>query len=149
MDGGAWSEVFRGNALNFTDTITRGWASVAYRVRAYDARTAYSGYATSDTRTVNNNTPPAITCASPTGSDLGTKTEGFTVGYSVNDPDGDTITVREKVDGAQKRSFTATPDAQNTLAVDGDTFMQLLNGPHALEIAASDGKATKIGRAHV
>lgn len=142
VDGGAWSEVFRGNALNFTDTITRGWASVAYRVRAYDARTAYSGYATSDTRTVNNNTPPAITCASPTGSDLGTKTEGFTVGYSVNDPDGDTITVREKVDGAQKRSFTATQDAQNTLAVDGDTFMQLLNGPHALEIAASDGKAT-------
>ena len=142
VDGGAWSEVFRGNALNFTDTITRGWASVAYRVRAYDARTAYSGYATSDTRTVNNNTPPAITCASPSGSDLGTKTEGFTVGYSVNDPDGDAITVKEKVDGAQKRSFTATPDAQNTLAVDGDTFMQLLNGTHALEIAASDGKAT-------
>ena len=41
MDGGAWTEVFRGNALNFTDTITRGWASVAYRVRAYDTRTAY------------------------------------------------------------------------------------------------------------
>ena len=141
VDGGAWTEVFRGNALNFTDTITRGWASVAYRVRAYDTRTAYSGYATSDTRTVNNNTPPAITCASPTGTDLGTKTEGFTVGYSVNDPDGDTITVKERVDGAEKRSFTATPDAQNTLAVDGDTFMQLLNGPHALEITASDGKA--------
>ena len=64
------------------------------------------------------------------------------MGYSVNDPDGDAITVKEKVDGAQKRSFTATPDAQNTLAVDGDTFMQLLNGTHALEIAASDGKAT-------
>lgn len=141
VDGGAWTEVFRGNALNFTDTITRGWASVAYRVRAYDTRTAYSGYATSEARTVNNNTPPAITCASPTGTDLGTKTEGFTVGYSVNDPDGDTITVKERVDGAEKRSFTATPDAQNTLAVDGDTFMQLLNGPHALEITASDGKA--------
>lgn len=144
VDGGAWAEVFRGNALNFTDTITKGWASVAYRVRAYDARTAYSGYATSDTRTVNNNTPPAITCASASGSDLGTKTEGFTVAYSVADADNDTITVKEKVDGAQKRSFTATADAQNTFSVTGDTFMQLLNGPHALDIDASDGKASTV-----
>lgn len=144
VDGGAWSEVFRGNALNFTDTITKGWASVAYRVRAYDARTAYSGYATSDTRTVNNNTPPAITCASASGSDLGTKTEGFTVAYSVADVDNDTITVKEKVDGTQKRSFTATADAQNTFSVTGDTFMQLLNGPHALDIDASDGKASTV-----
>lgn len=144
VDGGAWAEVFRGNALNFTDTITKGWASVAYRVRAYDARTAYSGYATSDTRTVNNNTAPAITCASASGSDLGTKTEGFTVAYSVADADNDTVTVKEKVDGTQKRSFTATADAQNTFSVTGDTFMQLLNGPHALDIDASDGKATTV-----
>ena len=144
VDGGAWAEVFRGNALNFTDTITRGWASVAYRVRAYDARTAYSGYATSDTRTVNNNTPPAITCASASGSDLGTKTDGFTVAYSVADADNDTITVKEKVDGTQKRSFTATQDAQNTFSVTGDTFMQLLNGPHTLDIDASDGKASTV-----
>lgn len=144
VDGGDWAEVFRGNALNFTDTITKGWASVAYRVRAYDARTAYSGYATSDTRTVNNNTPPAITCASASGSDLGTKTAGFTVAYSVADADNDTITVKEKVDGTQKRSFTATADAQNTFSVTGDTFMQLLNGSHALDVEASDGKATTV-----
>ena len=144
VDGGAWAEVFRGNALNFTDTIAKGWASVAYRVRAYDARTAYSGYATSDTRTVNNNTAPAITCASASGSDLGTKTEGFTVAYSVADADNDTVTVKEKVDGTQKRSFTATQDAQNTFSVTGDTFMQLLNGSHALDIDASDGKASTV-----
>ena len=144
VDGGAWSEVFRGNALNFTDTITKGWASVAYRVRAYDARTAYSGYATSDTRTVNNNTAPAITCTSASGSDLGTKTAGFTVTYSVADADNDTVTVKEKVDGTQKRSFTATADAQNTFSVTGDTFMQLLNGSHALDVEASDGKATTV-----
>ena len=144
VDGGTWSEVFRGNALNFTDTITKGWASVAYRVRAYDARTAYSGYATSDTRTVNNNTPPAITCASASGSDLGTKTAGFTVAYSVADADNDTVTVKEKVDGTQKRSFTATANAQNTFSVTGDTFMQLLNGSHALDVEASDGKATTV-----
>ena len=144
VDGGAWSEVFRGNALNFTDTITKGWASVAYRVRAYDARTAYSGYATSDTRTVNNNTPPAITCTSASGSDLGTKTEGFTVAYSVADADNDTITVKEKVDGTQKRSFTATADTQNTFSVTGNTFMQLLNGTHALDVEASDSKATTV-----
>ena len=143
-DGGEWAEVFRGNSLSFTDTTTKGWASVAYRVRAYDARTAYSGYATSDTRTVNNNTPPAITCASASGSDLGTKTDGFTVEYSVADADNDAITVKEKVDGAQKRTFTATPDEQNTFSVTGDTFMQLLNGTHSLDIDASDGKASTV-----
>lgn len=142
VDGGSWSEIYRGTALNFTDTITKGWASVAYRVRAYDDRNAYSGYATSETRTVNNNTPPAITCASPSGSDLGEKSEGFTVEYSVKDDDGDTVTVKESVDSTQKRSFTATPDQQNTFSVDGEDFMKLLNGKHTLSIAATDGKAT-------
>lgn len=142
FDSGDWSEIFRGNSLNFTDTITKGWASVAYRVRAYDDRNAYSGYITSETRTVNNNTPPAITCTYPSGSDLGEKSDGFSVEYSVRDDDGDAVTVKENVDGTQKRSFPAVQDQQNTFSVDGEDFMKLLNGKHTLAINATDGKAT-------
>lgn len=142
VDGGAWSEITRGNFLSYNDSITKGWASVTYRVRAYDAVGAYSGYTTSPTRTVNNNTAPTITSAATNGSDLGEKSGGFTVSYSVSDADNDTVTVTETIDGAKKRDFTATLGGSNSFAVTGETFMKLLNGPHTLAISANDGQAS-------
>lgn len=142
VDGGAWSEINRGAALSFNDTITKGWASVAYRVRAYDTAGAYSGYATSPARTVNNNTAPAITSSATNGSDLGVKNGGFTVSYSVSDADNDAVTVTETIDGAKKREFSATLGGSNSFAVTGETFMKLLNGKHTLSITANDGQAT-------
>lgn len=142
VDGGAWSEINRGTALSFNDTITKGWASVAYRVRAYDTAGAYSGYATSPARTVNNNTAPAITSSATNGSDLGVKNGGFTVSYSVSDADNDAVTVTETIDGAKKREFSATLGGSNSFAVTGETFMKLLNGKHTLSITANDGQAT-------
>lgn len=58
VDGGDWTAVYSGDQLSFTDSVTKGWLSVAYRVRAFDAASAYSGFAISETRQVNNNTPP-------------------------------------------------------------------------------------------
>lgn len=142
VDGGGWTEVWRGNALNHTDAVTKGWASLAYRVRAYDAYTAYSGYTTSPTRTVNNNTPPVITCDNTSGSDLGTKSSGFTVDYSVDDAEENAVTVTESVDDTTKRTFAATLEAENTFDLTGEAFMQLLNGPHTLKVSANDGTAT-------
>ena len=142
VDGGAWAEVWRGNALSYTDAVTKGWASVAYRVRAYDAYTTYSGYVTSPTRTVNNNTPPAISCDKASGTDLGTKTGGFSVDYRVDDADGDAVSVTESTDGTAKRTFAATLGADNSFQVTGEYFMKLLNGRHTMKIAATDGKAT-------
>ena len=144
VDSGDWTEVYRGTNLSYTDTITRGWATVAYRVRAYDDRNAYSGYAESPTRTVVNNTAPVISCTSTSGSDLGLKDGAFTVTYSVGDADTDEVTVTESVDGATLRTFKATLGANNTLTVDGDAFMRLLNGQHILSISATDGRATTI-----
>lgn len=94
-----WEQIYEGAGTSYQDTITKGWATVTYRVKAYDAGGLESAYATSPTRTVDNNTAPTITCDSPSGSDLGEKTEGFTVSYSVSDPDGDAITVTEALDG--------------------------------------------------
>ena len=36
VNGGSWSQIYKGAALSYTDTITAGWNTVAYRVRAYD-----------------------------------------------------------------------------------------------------------------
>lgn len=89
MASGSWTQVFKGNALTFQDTITKGWTTVQYRVKAYDTYNAESAYTTSETRTVDNNTAPVITCDQASGTDLGTKSSGFSVSYSVDDEDGD------------------------------------------------------------
>lgn len=140
VDSGAWSQVYKGTATNYTDNVTRGWATVAYRVRAYDSHNATSAYAETPTRSVNNNLPPEITCANASGTDLGEKSSGFTVSYTASDPDEDTVTVKESIDGTVKRTFTAT-DAVNSFQVTGETFMKLLNGKRTLTIEATDGKA--------
>lgn len=143
VDEGEWTQVLKENVLSYTDTITKGWGTVAYRVKAYDAYNAESAYTTSPTRTVNNNTAPTITCDYENNQNLGTKTSGFTVSYSVNDVDeADSVTVTEKMDGVVKRTFTATKGQNNSFAVTGEYFMKLLNGNHTMVIEASDGKET-------
>lgn len=143
VDEGEWTQVLKDNVLSFTDTITKGWGTVSYRVKAYDAYNAESAWTTSQTRTVNNNTAPTITCDYEDNQNLGTKTSGFTVSYSVNDEDAaDSVTVTEKMDGVVKRTFTATKSQNNSFAVTGEYFMKLLNGNHTMVIEASDGKET-------
>ncbi len=144
VDSGAWAVIYTGNTLSYTDTITKGWATVAYRVRAYDSNNAYSGYAESPARTVNNNTAPVISCTYANKSNLGTKDAGFAISYSISDVDADTVTVTEAVDGKTKRTYTATLDGNNSFNVTGEYFMQLLNGDHSLTITANDGKVSTV-----
>ena len=141
-DGGStYTQVYKGNALTYTDTITKGWSTVMYRVKAYDSYDAQSGYTTSTKRTVDNNTAPTITTSS--AANLGTKSSGFTISYSVDDEDaGDTLTVTEKLDGTTKRTYTATRKATNSFAVTGEYFQKITNGSHTLTITVTDGKAT-------
>ena len=141
-DGGsAYTQVYKGNALTYTDTITKGWSTVMYRVKAYDSYNAQSGYTTSTKRTVDNNTAPTITTSS--AANLGTKSSGFTVSYSVDDKDaGDTLTVTEKLDGTTKRTYTATRKTTNSFAVTGEYFQKITNGSHTMTVTVTDGKAT-------
>ena len=141
-DGGsAYTQVYKGNALTYTDTITKGWATVMYRVKAYDSYNAQSGYTTSTKRTVDNNTAPTITTSS--AASLGTKSSGFTVSYSVDDVDAsDTLTVTEKLDGTTKRTYTATRKTTNSFAVTGEYFQKITNGSHTMTVTVTDGKAT-------
>ncbi len=142
VDGGDWAQVYKGAATSYTDTITRGWQSVNYRVRSYDAYNATSGYTTGTAQPVNNNRAPAVSCDTASGSDLGTKDAGFSIPYSVNDEDGDPVTVTEAIDGVTLRTFSANLGGNNTFAVTGDTFFKLLNGAHTLTASANDGQAT-------
>ena len=143
-DGGAWTQVYKGINRTYTDAITFGWANVAYRVKAYDSAGAESAYKTSATRTVVNNTAPTISGAD---SNLGTKTGAFNQGYTVTDPDsGQTITVVEKIDGVQKRSYNATSGQNYSFNVTAAEWVKLLNGSHTMTITATDnygGSATR------
>lgn len=141
-DGGStYTQVYKGNALTYTDTITKGWATVMYRVKAYDSYNAQSGYTTSTKRTVDNNTAPTITTSS--AASLGAKSSGFTISYSVDDEDAvDTLTVTEKLDGTTKRTYTATRKTTNSFAVTGEYFQKITNGSHTMTVTVTDGKAT-------
>lgn len=141
-DGGSsYTQVYKGNALTYTDTITKGWSTVMYRVKAYDSYNAQSGYTTSTKRTVDNNAAPTITTSS--AANLGTKSSGFTISYSVDDKDaGDTLTVTEKLDGTTKRTYTATRKTTNSFAVTGEYFQKITNGSHTMTVTVTDGKAT-------
>lgn len=142
VDGGAYAQVYKGTAKSYTDTITKGWGTVAYRVKAYDALNAQSGYRTSATRTVENNTAPVVTSSDTA---LGTQTEPFDFTYTVTDADGDSLTVTEQLDGvtaathAEVASGTALTFGQASTA---ENFQKILNGEHTIQITASDGKAT-------
>ena len=139
--GSTYTQVYKGNALTYTDTITKGWATVMYRVKAYDSYNAQSGYTTSSKRMVDNNTAPTITTSS--AASLGTKSSGFTVSYSVDDEDAvDTLTVTEKLDGTTKRTYTATRKTANSFAVTGEYFQKITNGSHTMTVTVTDGKAT-------
>lgn len=142
VDGGSWTQIYKGSALAYTDTITAGWNTVAYRVRSYDSYNATSTYVTSETRTVDNNAIPVITSSTTSGTDLGTKEDGFDLTYTVTDADNDTVTVKEYLDNVLKRTYTATLGQSNTVqCVTAANWQKVLNGAHTIKVVANDGKA--------
>jgi hypothetical protein len=144
INDGAYSQIYKGATLTYTDTITYGWNTVQYRVRSYDTYDAYSSYLTGALKTVINNTVPVI---SGSDSNLGVKTADFVQTYTVTDPDeGAIVTVVEKIDGVVHRTYPVVLGATNTFDITGVTWLRLLNGSHTLTITATDnlgGVATR------
>ena len=138
VGSGTWAQVYKGSSRTYTDTITYGWTSVQYRVKAYDAAGAESAYTTSATRTVTNNRPPVI---SGTDGALGSfSTAAPSYEYTVTDADGHQVTVVEKLDTTTLRTYTATLGDTNELEITADQWLKLLNGDHTLTITATDAK---------
>lgn len=137
-NGGSYTQVYKGANRSFTDTAVNGWNTIVYRVKGYDSYNEMSGYKTSSTVTVTYNTEPVIS-----GSDgsLGTKTGAFSLNYTITDPDaGQVLTVVEKIDGKQKRTFTATSGVSNTFQVTAAEWLAILNGNHTIVITVNDGQ---------
>lgn len=112
---------------------------------SYGVRPAFilpSTLVVSDDGTVSVNTAPTV---STDGAVLGQKNAAFAWKYTVNDADGDSLTVTEKLDG--KTTKTRTGVASGTAltfeqAADADGFQKILNGSHTLTVDVSDGKET-------
>ncbi|EOQ38326.1 hypothetical protein SAMN02745978_00497 [Butyricicoccus pullicaecorum DSM 23266] len=144
-DAGAFTQIYKGAGLSYQDSIPKGeHTSVAYRVRAYDSFAAYSSYTTSPSRTIDNNTAPVIAC--DLSGDLGEKSEGFSIQYTIKDAEKQEVTVVERVGDLVKRTYKPTLDQQNTFEVTGEYFQRILNGQQTVQIVATDsaGKSSTL-----
>ena len=125
--------------------LTNGGVSGNYCSGAYGSRPAFtlpSTLSVSDDGSVSVNTAPTISGSYATGTNLGTKTAGFNLTYTVADADGDTVTVKEYLDNVLQRTYTAMLGATNTFqCVTAANFQTVLNGAHTLKVVANDGKA--------
>lgn len=142
---GAFEQIYQGAALSYQDSIPKGaHGSVIYRVRAYDSFDAYSSYTTSPSRTIDNNTAPVIAC--DLSGDLGEKSEGFSIQYTIKDAEKQEVTVTEKVGDMVKRTYKATLDEQATFEITDEYFQKILNGAQTVQIVATDsaGKSSTL-----
>ena len=131
--------------VNACFLFTVGGVSNVSCNRTYGSRPAFtlpSTLSVSDDGSVSVNTAPTISGSYATGTNLGTKTAGFNLTYTVADADGDTVTVKEYLDNVLQRTYTATLGATNTFqCVTAANFQTVLNGAHTLKVVANDGKA--------
>ena len=125
--------------------LTDGGVNSYYCGSTRGSRPAFtlpSTLSVSDDGSVSVNTAPTISGSYATGTNLGTKTAGFNLTYTVADADGDTVTVKEYLDNVLQRTYTATLGATNTFqCVTAANFQTVLNGAHTLKVVANDGKA--------
>lgn len=125
--------------------FTNGGVSLSGCNKTNGSRPAFtlpSTLSVSDDGSVSVNTAPTISGSYATGTNLGTKTAGFNLTYTVADADGDTVTVKEYLDNVLQRTYTATLGATNTFqCVTAANFQTVLNGAHTLKVVANDGKA--------
>lgn len=98
------------------------------------------GISNQETRTftVIWNRPPMI---SGTDTDLGTINTPPTVSYSVTEPEGNTFTITEYLNGVQKNTFSGVDGQTYSFTIDHDTWIRLdLDVLHQIKIRATDSE---------
>lgn len=144
VDGGEWAQIADTADLTIEVPITFGWQTVQFRVRAYDAYGAVGEYTATGALPVINNRTPTI---SGEDRDLGTMVDFFERQvFTVNDEDGDAVTVETRLDGIVKNSFTATLGAENVLEIAPEDWRKVANGPHTWTITATDAQGAAATR---
>lgn len=92
-----------------------------------------------------NRSPVISSSLGASGTDLGEKKDVFNVTYSVSNPDGNALTVTEKIDNVIVNTRTnISSDSSLTFSNLNDltSFQKILNGEHTLEIIANNGEET-------
>jgi|GEM_PF-3986931 len=88
------------------------------------------------TFTVIHNRPPTI---SGSDTNLGTISTPPTVNYSVTDPEGQSFTITEYLNGQQTNSFAGVAGQQYSITIDQDTWLRLALGvQHTIKVRATD-----------
>ena len=98
IDGGAWAQVQAGTSMTYTETVSDGWGTVAYRAAAVDNEGLQGPWATSHTFDVN----PGWVIISGPENDLGDKPVPFPFQFEVGvagHPAEDNILTRVMLDG--------------------------------------------------
>ena len=142
-NNGSYTQVAATAARTFEENVPTSWNTVKYRVKARDSVGNESAYITSSASAVIHNQPPTI---SGQNADLGVKREGFSYAYTVDDPDGDIVTVVEKVDGKTLKTHTPTLGQSVNLTLAGNDFTSLTNGLHTITITATDSAGNEAVR---
>lgn len=122
-----------------------GWNSRAAS-SSYGVRPTFivdSSLKVDDNGYISLNRPPVISSSLGTsGTDLGEKKDVFNVTYSVSNPDGNALTVIEKIDNVTvntKTNISSGSSLTFSNLNDLTSFQKILNGKHTLEIIANDG----------
>ena len=89
--------------------------------------------------------PPVISSSLGTsGADLGEKKDVFDVNYSVSNPNGNALTVTERIDNITVNTRTNISSGSSLIFSklnDFASFQKILNGKHTIEIIADNGEA--------
>ena len=140
IDGGAWTQVQAGTSMTYTETVSDGWGTVAYRAAAVDNEGLQGPWATSQTFDVN----PGWVIISGPGNDLGDRPVPFSFEFEVGvagHPAEDNIITQVLYDGRDlvvDRTFHDHDD----IRINIDTKYYAA-GVHTLQIiAAKEGYTT-------
>ena len=140
IDGGAWTQVQSGTSMTYTETVSDGWGTVAYRAAAVDNEGLQGPWAASQTFDVN----PGWVIISGPESDMGDKPVPFPFQFEVGvagHPAEDNILTRVMLDGRRvvvDRTFHDHDD----IRINIDTKYYAA-GVHTLQIiAAKEGYTT-------
>lgn len=144
INGGSYTVIYTGTSTSTNNTVAKGTTSVQYRVRAKDSNGQYGSYKTGTKVTVTNNTAPTI---SGVDGDLGSFSAASpSVDYTVNDADGNAVTVTVKLDDATYKTHTPVLGESNTFTFTSEEWLKILNGSHTLAITANDGSGGTAAR---
>ena len=135
INGGVFNEVYVGDGLSYTDTITDNINTVQYRVSSAVANMRSKNSTTAETVVVQDNYPPFI---SGDNTALGNTATRIKYDYVVYDGDDVNVTVKEYINANLIRTYTATGSNKNTLEIDLETWNGLTAGDNYIRIVVTD-----------